>query len=118
MTGTWYEFTAAVYHVNTLWFAFYFISAIVMMICAITNVVLRSMIHVPDFLGSISALTRDSTFVDVSTPASWMDGTERTRLLRDKWIMIQDVRPEESVGKNTFSDDVANVGMRMDRKYL
>jgi hypothetical protein len=26
-----------------------------------------------------------------------MDGSERSRLLRDKWVMIQDVRPDEMV---------------------
>jgi len=116
-TGKWTEFTAPVYTINKTWFSLYFISAIVLLLCAAANIVLRSLIHVPDFFGSISALTRDSLFFDVPTPASGMDGTERARLLQDKWVMIQDVRPDGSVGRIAFSDDVGMVPLRRGRMY-
>ena len=116
-TGTWTEFTDSVYYISKPWFALYFISAIVLLLCALANTILRCLIHVPDIFGSISALTRNSVFVDVPTPASDMDGTERARLLQDKWVMIQDVRPDEAVGRIAFSDAASNVGVRMDRRY-
>jgi hypothetical protein len=116
-TGTWTQFTEPVYQVSGPWFALYCVSAVVLALATLMNLVLRSLIHVPDFLGSISALTRDSLFVDVPTPASSMDGTERARLLQDKWVMIQDVRPDEAVGRIAFSDAMGNVGLRMERRY-
>lgn len=88
-TGTWTEFTEPIYQISKSWFALYFISAIVLTACALANIVLRFLTHVPDIFGSISALTRDSTFIDVPTPASGMDGLERARLLKDKWVMIR-----------------------------
>jgi hypothetical protein len=116
-TGTWTEFTAPVYSINKTWFALYFVSAIVLLICAITNVVLRSLSHAPDFLGSISALTRDSPFFDVPTPASGLEGTERSRLLQDKWVMIQDVMPEKEVGRIALSDADGMVPLQKTRLY-
>jgi len=117
-TGTWTEFTDPIYYISKPWFALYFISAIVLLLCALGNAILRCLIHVPDIFGSISALTRDSLFVDVPTPASGMDGTERARLLQDEWVMIQDVRPDDAVGRIAFSDAASNVGVRMDRRYV
>jgi hypothetical protein len=116
-TGTWTQFTSPVYRVNKSWFALYFIAVVVLILSALVNIILRSLIHVPDFLGSISALTRDSQFFSVPMPSSGMDGTERARLLQDKWVMIQDVRPDEAVGRIAFSDAVAGVGLRLDRMY-
>lgn len=116
-TGTWTEFTAPVYTINTTWFALYFISAIVLLICAIINVVLRSLSHAPDFLGSISALTRDSPYFDVPTPASGLEGTERSRFLKDKWVMIQDVAPDNEVGRIALSDADGMVPLQKTRLY-
>ncbi|KAF1935284.1 hypothetical protein EJ02DRAFT_361858, partial [Clathrospora elynae] len=116
-TGAWTQFTAPVYQVSKPWFALYFIAALVMTVCALANIILRSLVHVPDFFGSISALTRDSLFIDVPTPASGMDGTERARLLQDKLVMIQDVQPDKAIGRIAFSDAVTKVGLRMDRRY-
>jgi hypothetical protein len=59
-TGTWTEFTASLYHINKTWFLLYFVSVIVLLMCAVANVILRSLIHDPDFFGTISAMTRDS----------------------------------------------------------
>ena len=117
-TGSWSEYTPPVYHLRRAWFLLYFASAFVLLACAITNIVLRILIRVPDFLGSVSALTRDSLFVDVPTPASTLDGTERSRLLQHKWVMIQDVRPGNEVGRIAFSDAPAMVPLRKDRLYM
>jgi hypothetical protein len=116
-TGTWTEFTAPVYFINETWFALYFVSAIVLLICAITNVVLRSLSHAPDFMGSISALTRDSPYFDVPTPASGLEGTERSRFLQNKWVMIQDVLPGKDVGRIALSDADGMVPLQKTRLY-
>jgi hypothetical protein len=117
-TGSWTTFTAPVYHVQRSWVLFFFVSAIILTLCAAANIVLHCLIHVPDFLGSISALTRDSPFISVPAPASSMDGVERSRLLRHKWVIIQDVRPDEEVGRIAFSDAASLAPLRRDRLYL
>ncbi|KAH7394396.1 hypothetical protein BKA66DRAFT_299245 [Pyrenochaeta sp. MPI-SDFR-AT-0127] len=117
-TGTWSEFTAPVYSVRRLWFTLYFTSAIVLTICAMCNLVLRIYTNVPDIFGSISALTRDSIYFDMPTPASTMDGIDRARSLPDKWVMIQDVAPDEAVGRIAFSDASTCVPLRKDRMYI
>jgi hypothetical protein len=116
-TGTWTEYTAPVYSINKTWFSLYFVSAFVLLICAVANIVLRSLIYAPDFFGSISAMTRDSPFFDVPTPASGMDGTERSRLLQDKWVRIQDVSPEKGVGRIALSDSIGLVPLQKSRMY-
>lgn len=116
-TGTWTEFTAPVYYINNIWFVLYFVSAIVLLICAITNVMLRRLSHAPDFLGGISALTRDSPYFDLPTPASGLNETDRSRLLQDKWVMIQDVSPEKEIGRIALSDAAGIVLLQKTRLY-
>jgi hypothetical protein len=88
MTGTWTEFNDPIYCINMPWFIIYYISTIVLTLCAVTNVLLRCWIHTPDIFGSVAALTRDSPFLKTPTPASGMDSSERSRLLQDKWVVI------------------------------
>jgi hypothetical protein len=117
-TGMWTEFTAPVYQINRVWFLLYIISATMLSLAALMNIVTRILTHVPDFLASVSALTRDSTFIQLPTPASTMDGSERARLLRDTWVMIQDVRPDEKVGRIALSDAEGAVSLLKDRQYM
>lgn len=117
-TGTWTEFTAPVYQLHKVWFLLYIISAAVLTVSALVNILLRIWTHSPDFLGSVSALTRDSAFIQTLTPASTLDGSDRTRLLRDTWVMIQDVQPDDKVGRIALSDVGEAVALRKDRQYL
>jgi hypothetical protein len=116
-TGTWVEFTAPVYRLNTPWFVLYLFSAIVLTACAFANIVLRTLIHVPDFISSISALTRDSPFVDVPTPGSTLDGTDRSRYLWNKRVIIQDVQPGDKIGRIAFTDAPELAPLQKERRY-
>ncbi|KAL1649605.1 hypothetical protein SLS58_001662 [Diplodia intermedia] len=116
-TGIWTEFTEDIYDIQIPWFTLYMASTIVLTLCGLVNVVLRTMIRAPDFLGSISALTRDTPFVDAPPGGSTMDGTDRARLLKDKWVRIQDVKPDEEVGRIAFSDAKGPGGLRIGRRY-
>ncbi|OMP86674.1 hypothetical protein BK809_0003846 [Diplodia seriata] len=116
-TGNFTAFTADYYELQKPWFTLYMASTLVLTLCGLVNVVLRTMIRAPDFLGSISALTRDSPFVDAPPGGSTMDGTDRARLLKDKWVRIQDVKPDEEVGRIAFSDGKGPGGLRIGRRY-
>jgi hypothetical protein len=116
-TADWSE-PITIYRVRRSWFVLFTISTAVLAVCAVANLVLRCMIRVPDFLGSVSALTRDSPFVHVQTPASTADGVERTLLLRDRRVVIGDVQPENPVGRIALSDAPGTiVRLKPGRKY-
>lgn len=115
--ANWTEFTPDIYDVKKPWFTLYIASTLVMTLCALANIVLRAMTRAPDFLGSVSALTRDTPFIDAPAGGSFMDGTERARLLKDKWVRIQDVKPDEDVGRIAFSDAKGPGRLRTDRQY-
>lgn len=51
------------------------------------------------------------------TPASAMDGDERTRFLQDKRVMIQNVRPDGAVGRIALSDAAGLVPLQKSRMY-
>lgn len=117
-TGIWTEAAGTSYHINKTWFRFYLASTVVLALCAVANIVLRCSISTPDLLTSVSALTRNSLFFDVPTPASGMCDAERSRLLKDEWVMVQDVLPDESVGRIAFSNALGQHSLRKDRAYM
>jgi hypothetical protein len=116
-TGTWTEFTVPIYKVNKTWFALYIISAIFASICAIANVVLRWN-NIPDIISGVSALTRDSPFVSTPTPASTLDGSDRARFLKDRMVMIQDVCPDNEVGRIALADATTLGRLQKERLYI
>jgi hypothetical protein len=117
-TGMWTEFTSPVYQLNKVWFSLYIIAAVVLTASASVNLILRVSTLAPDFLGSVSALTRDSMFIQVPTPASTLDCSDRARLLRDTWVMVQDVQPDEKLGRIALSDAEGAVSLHKDRQYM
>jgi hypothetical protein len=116
-TGTWTEFTVPIYKVNRTWFALYIVSAIFASICAIANVVLRWN-NIPDIISGVSALTRDSPFVSTPTPASTLDGSDRARFLKDRMVMIQDVCPDNEVGRIALADATTLGRLQKERLYI
>ncbi|EMD62876.1 hypothetical protein COCSADRAFT_161430 [Bipolaris sorokiniana ND90Pr] len=116
--GTWAEKISLRYQLNKVWFLLYLLSAIVRVICALANIVLRTIIHIPDFLDSVSTLTRDSNYIHVATPGSTLNGIDRSKLLRDKHIMVQDVQPENEVGRLALSDSLRSISVQQDRIYI
>lgn len=117
-TGKWSIYTTKVYQVDKTWIALFLAAALILTICAIINVILRSMIRVPDFLGSLSALTRDTPFIQAPASGSAMDGDDRSRLLRDKWVIIQDVQPNNETGRLAFTDERRTLPVSWDRKLI
>jgi hypothetical protein len=116
-TGTWTEFTVPIYKVNRTWFALYIVSAIFASICAIANVVLRWN-NIPDIISGVSALTRDSPFVSTPTPASTLDGSDRARFLKDRMVIIQDVCPDNEVGRIALADATTLGRLQKERLYI
>ncbi|KAK8168855.1 hypothetical protein BKA80DRAFT_268081 [Phyllosticta citrichinensis] len=113
MTGNWTTPTPQIYIISKPWMALYVIATIILSACALVTVALQSRTRAPDILGSVSTLTRDSLCVSTVPPGgSGLDSTERARFLKDVWVRIQDVQPENEIGKIAFSDS-SELGSRL-----
>ncbi|KAJ3528936.1 hypothetical protein NM208_g9981 [Fusarium decemcellulare] len=60
--------TDDVYVLSRGWFAMAMMSTLVLLGCAVTNVAIRCFIKAPDFLDSITGMTRDSPYIQIKPP--------------------------------------------------
>lgn len=120
-TGTWTELTPSKYEVQPVWLILYLVATAVLAICAVATIYLSALIRAPDLFGGVSSLTRNSTYVTgIPDGGSALSGTERARLLQDVWVRIQDVKPDDEMGRIAFSDQEelkARGALRWERKY-
>lgn len=104
---TSYE-TLPTYRISAVWLGIYAVAVAILALATVGNLWLRFTVRVPDFLDSVSALTRDTPFVDRPDEASSALGSaEQMKLLGDRWVRIQDVQPSKAVGRIALSDDRA-----------
>ncbi|KPA41667.1 hypothetical protein FLAG1_05421 [Fusarium langsethiae] len=105
-TNTTGKFTTSEerYQVQKTWMAIYIFS-LLMGISILATVLLSLATRAPDFLTSISALTRDSVHVHVPPGGSTYCGDERARLLKNRRLKIRDVLSDEDVGYVALADD-------------
>lgn len=116
-TATWTEFDRDIYKLNTPWFITTVLSTVVLMICAVANIVVRQRIRAPDFLDSVAGLTRDSQFVDVSQEGSGKNGSDRLEMIKDVKVRICDVYPEREIGKIALTTELNGPELRWERRY-
>lgn len=88
------------YGCNYGWLAVLMISNLVLLAINILGSLMRIRTLSPDILGSLSTLTRDNPHVADNVPAggTTLDGLERSRLLFDVRVRLEDVKEESSVG--------------------
>ncbi|KAH7121729.1 hypothetical protein B0J13DRAFT_512378 [Dactylonectria estremocensis] len=94
------------YQVQGTWMALYILSLFLMGSCAVATIFLRLLIRAPDFLTDISALTRDSAYINIPAGGSTLSGDERARVLKDRRLRIRDVWPEQEIGYTALADDI------------
>ncbi|KAF5229748.1 hypothetical protein FANTH_14085 [Fusarium anthophilum] len=116
-TATWAEFDRDIYKLNMPWFITTILSTIVLMICAIANIIVRQRIKAPDFLDSVAGLTRDSPFVDVPQDGSGKSGSDRLETIKNVKVRISDVNPDEEVGKIALTTELNGPKLRWERIY-
>ncbi|KAF5002511.1 hypothetical protein FGRMN_336 [Fusarium graminum] len=115
--ANWTEYGAKTYALNTPWYCTTVISAVILLICAVANVVVRQLIKAPDFLDSVVGLTRDSPFIDVSQDGSGLSGADRLNTIRDVKVRICDVHPEQEVGRVALTTGLGGPGLKWERAY-
>ena len=93
----------------------------VLRILGIANIFVALQATVPDIFGYVSSLTRDNPHVEVPKGGSTLDGTERSRLIRDLKVQLADVEDDKEVGyvalKSLRKDGGGVVRLRRDRVY-
>jgi hypothetical protein len=89
-----------VFKLDWRWVSVLLASVIVLLIIGIASIVLESFLIAPDVLGYASSLARNNRYLHLpKTAAKPMSGPERARTLGGVSVMIQDVKPDKSVGK-------------------
>ena len=68
--------------------------------------------------GGVPASTRDVEFFDIPTPASGIYDAERSRLLKNECVMIQDVMPTDAVGMIAFGNAPGRYPLQKNRLYM
>ncbi|TVY76684.1 hypothetical protein Focb16_v007936 [Fusarium oxysporum f. sp. cubense] len=116
-TATWTEFDKDIYKLNKPWFITTMLSTVVLMICAVANIVFRQRIKSPDFLDSVAGLTRDSPFIDVSQDGSGKGGSDRLETIKNVKVRICDVYPEREIGKIALTTELNGPKLRWERSY-
>jgi hypothetical protein len=53
-----------IYHVDFVWYGLYMASVLVMLVCSIVSVIIKVRLKIPEVLGYVSSLTRDSRYCE------------------------------------------------------
>lgn len=111
-----------VYVCNRSWLVITIICSLILQFCAIAGLVLKHRLMGPDVMGFVSSMTRDNPYTPLPPGGSTMDSLDRTRLLRNVRVRLEDVTWSEDVGHIalTFTDGVPGSASRLrkNRPYL
>jgi len=88
-----------VYGINWTFLALYIACAAMLLLIGIIGVLFESWTIAPDILGFASSVARHSKYVKLPKVDGTMSGGERARIMGDSRVMMQDVRPDDPVGK-------------------
>ena len=88
--------TAFVCH--KVWLVILVVSAAILFIVGMIGMMVRYRTLAPDILGTLSSLTRDNPHVPLPQGGTTLNGIERSRMLFDLRVRIQDVKPHEQAG--------------------
>ncbi|RBR12017.1 uncharacterized protein FIESC28_08787 [Fusarium coffeatum] len=120
-TATWKEYREPVYTLNIAWFSISIGSTLILLACTASNAIIRHLIIAPDFLGSVDGLIRDSPFVKIdnesSDVSSGVSSQDRIKFTKNLHVQIQDVQPDDNMGKIALTSDVRGSKLDWMRVY-
>lgn len=91
---------AQVYLAFYPWLIIFLISDLVMLVAAITGVYFSRKTIVPDYLGFVSSLAKESPFIRMPDVGINMDGMDKAKLVKDMKVRLGDISEFEG-GSNT-----------------
>ncbi|KAF8865288.1 hypothetical protein BDZ45DRAFT_736399 [Acephala macrosclerotiorum] len=99
VTGTQVN-AAQVYLAFFPWLIVFLLSNLVMLLAAITGVYFSRRTIVPDYLGFVSSLAKESSFIRMPDVGVNMDGMDKAKLVKDMKVRLGDVSEFDGVSGN------------------
>lgn len=87
-----------VYFVFYPWLVIFLISTMVMQLAAIIGIIFSRKTIVPDYLGYVSSLAKESPYIRMPDVGVNMDGMDKARLVKDVKVRLGDVAEEGTRG--------------------
>ncbi|KAE8139910.1 hypothetical protein BDV38DRAFT_269678 [Aspergillus pseudotamarii] len=106
------------YQINAGWMFMFLLATITMLVAAIACGILIDRTIVPDILGAVSSMTRDSTREPFPHGGSTLDGLDRARLLKEVSVRLGEVRDDSSSTRYlTFTGSEFSTRAQRERLY-
>ncbi|KAL4892103.1 hypothetical protein BDV59DRAFT_180853 [Aspergillus ambiguus] len=84
------------YRMNAGWMFMFLLSTLTMLVAAIGCCILIDRTNIPDILGAVSSMTRDTSREPFPPGGSTLDGIDRARLLKDMSVRLGEVQDSGS----------------------
>jgi hypothetical protein len=113
---------AQVYLCYFPWLAVFLLSTLVMLAGAITGVVFSRMTIVPDYLGFVSSLAKESPWIRMPDAGVNMDGMDKARLVKEVKVRLGDVSQilggHSDIGRLAFARLEETTKVQKDKMYV
>lgn len=111
-----------IFVVDFPWLVVFLISTLVMLISSIVGVIYSRRTIVPDYLGYVSSLAKESPYIRMPDVGVNMDGMDKARLVKDVKVRLGDVADVEmgrgQIGRLAFARMEETVGVRKGKLYI
>ncbi|RLL99597.1 hypothetical protein CFD26_105961 [Aspergillus turcosus] len=107
-----------VYRTNFGWVSVFIFGSILLQLCAVAALSLKSITIAPDILGYVSSMTRENPYTPLPPGGSSYSGPDRARLLRDLKVQILDVQGYNDTGHIALASRVTvdMIGQKLNRR--
>ncbi|KAG9233550.1 hypothetical protein BJ875DRAFT_543673 [Amylocarpus encephaloides] len=111
-----------VYNVYYSWLSMFLLATLVMLAGAIISVIYENKTIIPDYLGFVSSLAKDSEYIKMPDAGINMDGLDKARLVKEYKVRLGDVSDIEEgrglIGRLAFARMEDTVSVRKGRLYI
>ena len=114
--------SSQVYFVYFSWLSVFLVSTLVMLSASIVGIIYSRRTIVPDYLGYVSSLAKESPYIRMPDVGVNMDGMDKARLVKDVKVRLGDVANVEDgkgqIGRLAFARMEETVGVRKGKLYI
>jgi hypothetical protein len=110
-----------IYSCSFAWVTVFLFSSLVMLLAAIIGVIFSRKTAVPDYLGYVSSLAKESQYVRMPDGGANLDGMDRARLMKDLKVRLGNVSPvngQTDVGRLALARMEDTVRVRKESFYI
>jgi hypothetical protein len=111
--------TMHIYKCDFVWTAAFMLATLAMLVAAVVGVVISRVTVVPDYLGYVSSLAKESPYVKMPVGGVNLDGMERARFMKNLRVRLGDLdEGRGSVGRLAFAGLEDTEIVRKDSFYV